>query len=136
MNEPSQERPKIIVDEDWKSQVEREREQVKAAPTPSSGPTEVDVHPPLENLPPPTFELLLSTFATQALVYLGQIPDPETNRPSIRLDLAQHQIDMLAMLESKTAGNLSEAEAKLLEDILHQLRMAFVTIREQVERAR
>ena len=47
-------------------------------------------------------------------------------KTEVRLDLAKHAIDMLAVIEEKTMGNLSQQEASMLENILHQLRMAYV----------
>jgi len=44
----------------------------------------------------------------------------------VRLDLAKHAIDMLAILEKKTMGNLTQEEASMLENVLHQLRIAYV----------
>ena len=76
--------------------------------------------------PPATFEFLAHTLFTQALMALGRIPNPITKKSHRNLPTARHFIDTLAMLEKKTAGNLSEDERRLLEEIQHQLRMAFL----------
>ena len=76
--------------------------------------------------PPATFEFLAHTLFTQALMALGRIPNPITGKAHKNLPTARHFIDTLAMLEKKTAGNLSEDERRLLEEIQHQLRMAFL----------
>ncbi len=52
---------------------------------------------------------------------------PATNRPEIHLDEAKHFIDLLEMLDQKTAGNRTPEESQLLEDLLHELRLGFVT---------
>jgi hypothetical protein len=125
------EKPKIYVDEDWKSQVQAEREQQKS----KVDRTSESSCEPEGALPPPTFEFLVGSIVSQALVELGQIPNPENNQLTIRLDLAQHHIEMLAMLEQKTKGNLTAGESQMLDDVLHQLRMAFVAISRHVQRA-
>ncbi|MFT5299565.1 MAG: hypothetical protein ACI814_000338 [Mariniblastus sp.] len=117
--------PKIIVDDDWKSQVEQEKEQLQEqVETP-----EVEAEGEAESyeLPPANFMVLMSTLATQAMGAMGLIPDPATGQPSVNLPMAKHFIDMLAMLQEKTKGNLDEEESGHLRDGLHQLRMIYVS---------
>jgi hypothetical protein len=116
MSEPQE--PKIIVDSEWKSRVQSEKEALKQQ--------EQDAPPPDQELPPASFPMLVSTLVTQALVALGQIPDPYSGKPQINLPVAEHFIDTLAMLEVKTKGNLTSEESAMLSDILHQLRLAFL----------
>lgn len=123
-----QERPKIIVDEDWKSQAQKEKEALKqAAESPQPIP-----QAQAAGMPPANFPVLLTTLATQALVCLGQIPNPLTGKADIHLEEAQHFIDTLAMLEEKTAGNRTPEESQMLDELLHELRMIFVHVRPQV----
>ena len=77
--------------------------------------------------PPPTFEFLAHTLFTQALMALGRIPNPITRKAHRNLPTARHFIDTLAMLEQKTAGNLTEDERRVLEEIQHQLRMMYMS---------
>jgi len=77
-------------------------------------------------LPPPSFSLLVATFASQAMVAFGKAPDPIDGKREVRLELARHAIDMLDILEQKTKGNLSADENAMLEGILHQLRLEFL----------
>jgi hypothetical protein len=79
-----------------------------------------------DKLPPPSFHLLVATFASQAAVAFGQVPNPIDGKTEVRLELGRHAIDMLDILEQKTKGNLTTDEAKFLEEMLHQLRLAFV----------
>jgi hypothetical protein len=79
-----------------------------------------------EKLPPPSLSLLVASLGSQGLVALGQIPNPLDGKTEVRLDLAKHAIEMLAILEQKTKGNLAADETAMLEGVLHQLRMAFV----------
>ncbi len=81
---------------------------------------------------PPMHEINFSTFvmglSTQALMHLGEIPDLEGGQPRLDLAAARHIIDLIAVLERKTQGNLDADEAALLERILYDLRMRFVAI--------
>jgi hypothetical protein len=73
-----------------------------------------------------TFETFLVGLSTQALVHLGEIPDPhgEANKPD--LIAAQQLIDIIGMLKEKTRGNLDRDEQSLLDAILFELRMKYV----------
>lgn len=119
-NQPNED-GKIVIDDDWKSQVETEKQTLKKeedpAPTPDGQP----------ELPPASFLILLSTLATQSMACLGLIPDPSTGEPQVNRPMAKHFIDTLAMLQDKTKGNLEEEENAHLRDALHQLRMAYVS---------
>lgn len=126
----NQAQPKIIVDDDWKAKVQAE----KAAAAAKKGPPPSEAEEPADagaerRLPPASFELLITTLATQALAAMGKFPDPVAGHPIVRPDVAKHYIDTLGILEQKTHGNLSEAEAALLTDILHELRMLFISTR-------
>jgi hypothetical protein len=124
------EKPRIIVDEDWKSQVQAEKEALKQnrePAAPQESPPKAAKSQGEGLLPPATFPVLLTTLATQALVSMGQIPHPATNKPEVRLNEAKHFIDLLEMLEQKTAGNRTAEESQLLENLLHELRLGFVS---------
>jgi hypothetical protein len=115
---------KIIIDEDWKSQVEAEKEALaQQSQQPPAGPAEGS-----QQYPPASFELLVTTFVTEAMVALGQFPNPITNQTSPNPAHAKFAIDMLEVLHEKTKGNLTPNEAGMLETLLHQLRMAFVDL--------
>lgn len=79
--------------------------------------------------PPATFEFLVHTLFTQALMALGRIPNPITKQSLKNLATARHFIDTLSMLETKTQGNLTAEERRLLEEIQHQLRSMYVEAR-------
>lgn len=82
---------------------------------------------PNTDIPPASFEVLLSMMFTQGMAMLGQIPDPNTGKAKVDKGVAKHTIDTLEMLGEKTAGNLTEDETKMLGEALHALRMAFVS---------
>jgi hypothetical protein len=63
-----------------------------------------------------------------ALMFLGQVPHPETGERMHDVETARMFIDQLEMLEVKTKGNLSQQEEKLLQQSLMHLRMTFVQV--------
>ena len=73
-----------------------------------------------------TFSGFVMSFATQALMQMGEMDPPPGMGIDIDLAGAQQTIDILTMLQNKTKGNLSAAETRLMEDILHNLRITFV----------
>jgi hypothetical protein len=76
-----------------------------------------------------TFVGFVLSLAHTAAVHFGDIPDPVSGeRASTNLDAAQQMIDILALLEEKTRGNLSAEERQLLEQILYELRMRYVEV--------
>ena len=79
-----------------------------------------------QQLPEPDFQVLVSTFATQAAVGLGQIANPATNEVTLDLLQAKFAIDMLQVLDEKSAGNRTTEEDKFLADVLYQLRMVYI----------
>jgi hypothetical protein len=120
---------KIIIDEDWKSQVAAEKE---------AAAREVHQHgagegaAPAGGQPiPASFELLVTTFVTEAMVALGQLPHPVTQKLAFDGVHARFAIDMLEVIAEKTKGNLAPDEERGLHEVLHQLRMAFVAISQQ-----
>lgn len=81
--------------------------------------------------PPPQFpEINFATFVASlnasALLQLGAIEDPTTGQKNKNLPMAKQTIDILSMLQEKTAGNLSEEEENLLKNILYDLRIMYV----------
>ena len=74
-----------------------------------------------------SFTAFMLSLATTAAVHFGDIADPSTGQPlEPNLVGAGQMIEIIAMLQEKTAGNLSAPEAKLIEDLLYELRMRFV----------
>ena len=81
-----------------------------------------------------TFGTFVVSLSTQALVHLGEIPDPLRGEPSADLPAAQQLIDIIAILKEKTRGNLDHDEDALLETILFELRMKYVERARQAPR--
>ncbi len=72
------------------------------------------------------FSTFVLSLASAVMVHLGRVPDPTGQGGAANLELARHSIDLLAMLEEKTRGNLTAEEAQLLTRLLHDTRMAWV----------
>jgi hypothetical protein len=81
-----------------------------------------------EALPRVDFSTFVLSLSHSALMHLGQAPHPETGSVEKTLPLARQTIDLLAMLEDKTKGNLSGDEERLLTQILFDLRMRYVEL--------
>jgi hypothetical protein len=76
-----------------------------------------------------TFVGFVLSLAHTAAVHFGDIPDPGTGaKASANLPAAQQLIDILALLEEKTRGNLTAEERQLLEQILFELRVRYVEV--------
>lgn len=77
---------------------------------------------------PTSFVNFLSTLATNAAAALGALPHPATGQRSLDLETGKYWLDVMAMLKEKTSGNLHEKETRLLDGILGDLRMQYVTL--------
>ena len=126
-------KPEIVVDEDWKSQAQAEKDKLseeppagEAAAAPGAGAAAAAEGAPETPLPPASFASLVSGLVTQIFFALGAIEDPQTGQRYRNLPLAKHHIDTLAILEDKTQGNLSDDEKQLLDKALYEVRMQYV----------
>jgi len=79
-----------------------------------------------KDLPPMTFSTLIFSLSTQAMVSMGEFPDPMTKKIVKDLSLAKQSIDLLGILEEKTRGNLDNDEEQFLKASLTDLRIRFV----------
>lgn len=135
--------PKIIVDEDWKSQVQAEKEKLAQAHEPLSEPVANPAQPvepppkatthqaPPVQFPEASLTGLVSMLATQVMIALGYVPHPATGKPERSLPEAKYMIDFITMLEEKTQGNRTPQEISVLSSVLHELRMAYVEAQSQ-----
>lgn len=82
----------------------------------------------LEAENPAGFANFIMSIASNAASSLGMMEHPVTHKREVDLELAKHWIDILGMLERKTQGNLVDQEAKLLEGLLADLRMQYVSL--------
>ena len=76
---------------------------------------------------PASFMSLIMSLASNAAASLGMMPHPVTGETGVDLKTAKHWIDVLGMLEKKTRGNLDPQEDQVLESLLADLRMQFVS---------
>lgn len=121
------EEKKIIIDEDWKSQVEREKEEIVAKKDdPEAGP------PGPNEIPPASIEMLVTSLGTQAMMALGQVADPASGQAMYHPELARHHIDTLVVIQEKTKGNLSAEEADMIDNFITQLQQLFVATQSAV----
>lgn len=107
------------VDESWKEEVGKEKEKVETG----SGE---------KPFPEADFYSFISGLGMQALMFMGEIPDPITKKKQKNFPQAKYIIDTLIMLGQKTKGNLSEEEGGLMEGIIHELQMKYVKAVESI----
>ncbi len=120
--------PKIHIDDDWKAQARAEKERLASEQKNKDAEAGGEAGGERPKLPPATFETLVSTMASQALFALGAVPDPNTQKAYVDLELARFHIDMLKVLEEKAAGNLTDEEKQMLDATLYELRSHFVAV--------
>lgn len=99
-------------------------------------PVEREVKPsePLKTqgpLPPIDFSTFILSLSASALMHLGELPDPVTQKREENLPQARQTIDIIDMLKEKTQGNLKEEEKRLMDNILYDLRVRYVNITSQ-----
>ena len=102
----------------------RAEEPQRQRPEPGTGPR--------RDLPSADFTMLVNMLVTNAMVFLGQMPAPGSQQYMRNLPQAQHMIDLLMVLREKTQGNLTREEEQMLQDLLPQLHMAYVSVSRQV----
>ena len=76
-----------------------------------------------------TFSSFILGLSTQALISLGEIPATPGQATQTDLTAARQMIDVLAMLQQKTSGNLDADEGQMLENVLYDLRMRYVELK-------
>lgn len=124
-----EEEPKIIIDEGWKSQVERERAEQQTAEEAGDG--DDAAAPPEGEQDVSIFEHLISTLAAQTMMALGVIAAEGQDQVIVDLAYSKHLIDTLAMLREKTQGNLTEEEGEMLDQAVSELQQVFVARAQQ-----
>lgn len=95
-----------------------------SAPRAEGEPAHAD-RDPLDD--PASFLSLIMSLASNAAASLGMMPHPVTGETGVDLKTAKHWIDVLGMLEQKTHGNLDGQEAQVVESLLADLRMQYVS---------
>jgi Domain of unknown function (DUF1844) len=142
----AEEKPSLHIDTDWKRQAQEEKKRLadeearkakeSASPAATAPPGAAPSARPgaaaraRGELPPANFPTLVQSMLTQILFYLGELTTRGAE-PSVNLDLAKHQIDILGILEEKTRGNLTPEEKQLLDTALYESRMRYVSVASQ-----
>ncbi|MCX5657666.1 MAG: DUF1844 domain-containing protein [Candidatus Omnitrophica bacterium] len=101
------------IDESWKERAEKEKQEHATGN--------------INNMPEPDFKLFLSSLGMQALIALGELENPVTNKKELELNQAKYLIDIIGVLKDKTRNNLDKDEEGMLENLLYQLRTLYVT---------
>jgi len=118
MTEANDQKPKIIVDSDWKEEVRQEKEALDR---------ETQEVGQAAGLPAPHLAEIVQMLVVQASIGFGGFQDPQSGeRIPPQLPVAKHYIDLLELFQQKTVNNVDEEEKKLIEHTLHELRIAFV----------
>ena len=125
--EQEKQEKKIIVDEDWKQEAQKDKEILAAQEEADKKETQAEDRA-RGPLPEGNFAALVSMLTTQALFALGllRVKGQEEREPD--LELAKYNIDMLQTLQEKTKGNLAEEEETVLANTLNELRMGYVKV--------
>ena len=93
---------------------ERETPPRAAEPPPGTSPPRID------------FPSYLISYYSQALIFLGEVPNPVTRAVEQDLEGVRHTVEILEMIQERTKGNLSNEEMQLLDSVLYELRMKFM----------
>ena len=126
--------------------------QEATAPAPEAAATEPEVPPAAESAPvdeeefseedlaeardPASFVSFVMSIASNAASALGMMEHPVTHQREVDVELGKHWIDVLGMLQKKTDGNLMPQEKRMLEGLLADLRMQYVSLVNSPQQAR
>ena len=126
------------VDESWKEQASQEKNILKGQNGQTSGgsvdsasaeDTSLQEEQPMEV----NFLNYITSLGFQAMIFLGEIPNPMTNKTEKNIMQAKFLIDTLSMLKEKTSGNLNEQEKSILENSVYELQLKYVQVLQQDE---
>lgn len=142
------------VDESWKESAAQEKENLANLNTGSDEQSQIHVNEPIKEpeeevsteashteaetatdagsdetqTPEINFLSYISSLGFQAMIFLGEIPNPVTNETERNLQQAKFIIDTLGLLREKTKGNLNKQEEDLLNGSVYELQVKFVEI--------
>ncbi|MFP6583328.1 MAG: DUF1844 domain-containing protein [Candidatus Hydrogenedentota bacterium] len=130
MSDENSDNPEIIIDEGWKSNIEKERQQA-ADEAERAESTDDEAQTSEEDYKLTIFDSLVSGLAAQTMVALG-LTGEEGAQVQVDMAYAHHLIGTLMMLQEKTAGNLEDSEAANLDEAVGELHRVFMIREEQV----
>ncbi|MBK9975493.1 MAG: DUF1844 domain-containing protein [Planctomycetes bacterium] len=146
MSQEPANKPKIIVDSDWKAQAEKEKEQLsqklgedkaKAAATPAKDgqPAQPGTEAQgQQQMPKADFLTHVASVATQAMIFMGAMRHPMTGEVEFDPVQARYLIDTMQVLKDKTKGNLDAKEAESLDGMLGEVKMVWVQVIQELQR--
>ena len=123
---------RIFAEENLDKEEKSEKEAPAAEEKKAAETEEADKKPDTEAQEPPlqfpeiNFATFIASLNASALLQLGAIEDPTTGTKNKNLPMAKQTIDILSMMQEKTAGNLTQEEENLLKNILYDLRLMYV----------
>ena len=136
----AEENVSLHIDSDWKKQAQEEKRRLaeQAASKPAQAPQSpaAPAEAPSagrarqQQMPPASFATLVQSMLTQTLYYLGDLAGRGAE-PVVNLDMAKYHIDTLAVIEEKSKGNLTDEEKRLLDTVLYEARMRYVSVASQ-----
>ena len=128
------------VDESWKEQASLEKNILAEEPTQQASPESISPNDSTNQAQGSegdtqqdqaveiNFLNYITSLGFQAMIFMGEIPNPATNEVDKNLEQAKFLIDTLSMLREKTEGNLSEQEKMLLENSVYELQTKYVQV--------
>jgi hypothetical protein len=122
--------PKIIIDEDWKTQVQREKEQAAQLQQEGADASEAE-----DQAPENPFLGLVSSLAMQAMYSMGLMAPKDQEKVYVDLEQAQFLIEALLVLRDKTKGNLTPEEQGALTETLAEVQRVYVMVAQHVQEA-
>jgi len=127
-----------FVDESWKEQASQEKDVLAEEPAQQANPEQKLPNDPADKIQETeggaqqgqaveiNFLNYITSLGFQAMIFMGEIPNPVTNEVDKNLEQAKFLIDTLSMLKEKTEGNLNEQEKTLLENSVYELQTKYV----------
>lgn len=115
------------VDESWKETASEEKENLEKAAEGSTS-QESGGGAQQEKQVEINFVNYVTSLGFQALIFMGEVPNPITNQTEKNLIQSKFIIDTLDMLKGKTEGNLSDQESNFLDNTIHDLQMKYVEV--------
>jgi hypothetical protein len=122
----NEEKEKSFVVRDKRFTAKKEEEKVSPGNEKMEEPLREEVSGEEVPLPEINFTSFIFSLSTSALIQLGEIEDPFTQKQSKNLPIAKQTIDLIGMLREKTKGNLPSEEGNFLDNVLFDLRMRYV----------
>jgi hypothetical protein len=107
------------------------RSDARGAPQQHDGPPQ-GREPPQQTTGGMDFISFIASLATQALAALGALPEARAQGMPVSIEMAREYIEIIAMLQAKTRGNLSREEDAAMQRVMTELRMVYVEVTQKI----